>query len=114
MPHAAPGDPSSTTPAAAHAPAAPPQPQPSDRIATVLLFAPVVATTIFAKFAVPPFGKLGLGLGFPLIFATLVIALFTGRLAIDARRAAYYAIMVSIMLAVEVAREEPRCSRWSS
>jgi hypothetical protein len=83
-----------------------PAPQAKDRLAFWLLCAPVVATSIFGKFAVPPFGKLGLGLGFPLTFTALLIALFTGRLAIDSRRAAYYALMAGVMLAVEVARQE--------
>jgi hypothetical protein len=89
----------------ASAPAA--SPKAKDRLALWLLCAPVVATSIFGKFAVPPFGKLGLGLGFPLAFMALLIALFTGRLAIDSRRAAYYALMAGVMLAVQVARQEP-------
>ena len=98
--------PQTATTSAAADTAVVPAPQATDRLAFWLLCAPVVATSICGKFAVPPFGKLGLGLGFPLTFTALLIALFTGRLAIDTRRAAYYALMAGVMLAVEVARQE--------
>lgn len=78
-----------------------------DWIADAIVAAPVVVTTLFAKFAVPAVSQLGLGFGFPLLVGALLVGIVLGRVGIDLGRATYFALMIAFIGIVQVAREEP-------
>ncbi len=98
------GLPSNGRPSLAHTPD--PDPNRRDRIAEWLLYAPLVLTTLFGKLAIPAMASQGLGLGYPLMISCLLIGLLIGRVTIDARRGAYFAVMIGFIGMVHAIREE--------
>jgi hypothetical protein len=82
-------------------------PREHDRLADWLAYSPLVITTLFSKVSVPPLGGQGLGLGYPLMLVFFTIGVLTGRVVIDAKRAAYFAIMIGCFGMAHVLRMEP-------
>lgn len=72
-----------------------------------IVYAPLVATTIFSKFAIPPFGARGLGIGLPLVFLALVSGLALGRVRIHPGRVCFYALTVVALGILQILHEEP-------
>jgi hypothetical protein len=59
-----------------------------------LIFAPLLATTLFSKLSLPPLGERGLGIGFPLVFLALAVGIARERIGFDAGRVCFCALMV--------------------
>ena len=79
----------------------------SGRSGEWLVYAPLVATTIFSKFAIPPFGARGLGIGLPLVFLSLATGFVLGRVRIHPGRACFYALTVVVLGTLQILRQEP-------
>ena len=71
------------------------------------VYAPLVATTVFSKFAIPPFGARGLGIGLPLVFLSLATGFVLGRVRIHPGRACFYALTVVVLGTLQILRQEP-------
>ncbi|MGA2551157.1 MAG: hypothetical protein ABSF50_13480 [Burkholderiaceae bacterium] len=85
---------------------APPTKVRPDRVADLIVYLPVVITTLFAKFTLPAFSALGLGFGLPLTLGVLALGILSGRVIVDLKRAAFFMFMVSWIGLVQVAREQ--------
>ena len=88
-------------------PAAQPSTSPVAKAGEWLVYAPLIATTFFSKFAIPPFGARGLGIGLPLVFLSLATGLALGRVHIHPGRACFYALTVGALGILQILRQEP-------
>ena len=77
------------------------------KLGLVLAYSPLVISTLFAKLSVPPFGRSGIGVTYPLLGGLLLLGLATGRVGINAGRAAFFAILLGVIGATQIFREEP-------
>jgi hypothetical protein len=77
-----------------------------DRFGNFLVYSPLIASTLFAKVSVPPFGAQGIGVTYPLVGLFVLAGLLSRRLGIDVGRAAYFAILFGTLGLVQVIREE--------
>ena len=59
-----------------------------------LQYTPILAVTLLAKIAVPPFGKIGLGIDLPILLAAMSIGLFTGRFQVHVTRLLAYLLTI--------------------
>src|SRR4051812_22931601 len=72
-----------------------------------LVYAPLVVTTIFSKFSIPPLGERGLGVGLPLIFLALATGVVLGRVHIHPGRACLYALTVATLGLLQIVNAQP-------
>ena len=59
-----------------------------------LQYTPILAVALLAKVAVPPFGKIGLGIDLPIVLAAMLIGLFTGRFQVHVMRLLLYLVTI--------------------
>ncbi len=59
-----------------------------------LQYTPILAVTLLAKIAVPPFGKIGLGIDLPILLAAMLIGLFIGRFQVHVTRFLLYLVTI--------------------
>ena len=63
-----------------------------------LQYTPILAVVLLAKIAVPPFGKIGLGIDLPILLAVMLMGLLMGRFRVHVTRLLFYgAILVVLM-----------------
>ena len=58
-----------------------------------LQYTPILAVALLAKIAVPPFGKIGLGIDLPIMMAAMVVGLCIGRFQVHPTRLMLYLLM---------------------
>lgn len=75
-----------------------------DRTTQLIVFMPLIATTLLAKFSLPPLGTYGIGIGGPLIIAALLFGLVTGRLLMVPRRLVLLLVMLSALGLMQILR----------
>ena len=59
-----------------------------------LQYTPILAVALLAKVAVPPFGKIGLGIDLPIVLGAMLIGLFTGRFQVHVTRLLLYLVTI--------------------
>lgn len=59
-----------------------------------IVYAPLVATTVFSKFSVPPLASRGLGIGLPLIFSVLLLGIGMNRIRFHGGRLCYFSLLM--------------------
>ncbi len=59
-----------------------------------LQYAPILAVTLLAKIAVPPFGKIGLGIDLPILLAVMLLGLCMGRFQVHITRLLLYLLTI--------------------
>lgn len=59
-----------------------------------LQYAPILAVTLLAKIAVPPFGRIGLGVDLPILLSAMIVGLCIGRFQVHPTRLLFYLLMV--------------------
>ncbi len=78
-------------------------PKPATRVATkarrdwgriALQYTPILAVVLLAKIAVPPFGKIGLGIDLPIVLAAVLIGLCIGRFQVHLTRLLFYLLTI--------------------
>ncbi len=74
----------------------------SNRLAWLLLLAPVLGVTLLSKFSFPPFNTRGIGVSLMLVILPPWLGLVTGRMVLDAKRLVVYLLMVSLLGAMQV------------
>ena len=62
-----------------------------------IVYAPLVATTVFSKFSIPPLAERGLGIGLPLVFLTLSIGLALNRIRFHGGRLCYFSLLIVML-----------------
>ncbi len=70
----------------------------------LIVFMPLIATTLLAKFSLPPLGAYGIGISGPLIVAALLFGLITGRLLLVPRRLVLLLVMLSGLGLMQILR----------
>lgn len=73
-------------------------------LTSTIVFAPLLFSTLFAKFSLP---GIGIGLLFPMLILTVGLGVVTGRLQPVLMRLALFLLMVSVLMLVQVWRSEP-------
>src|SRR5262245_36340012 len=59
-----------------------------------IVYAPLVATTVFSKFSIPPLASRGLGIGLPLVFSVLLLGLGLNRIRFHSGRLCYFSLLM--------------------
>jgi len=59
-----------------------------------LQYAPILAVTLLAKIAVPPLGKIGLGIDLPILLAVMLLGLFMARFQVHVTRLLLYLVTI--------------------
>ena len=59
-----------------------------------LQYTPILAVTLLAKVAVPPFGKIGLGIDLPILLAAMLVGMCTGGFQIHVTRLLVYLLTI--------------------
>jgi hypothetical protein len=105
------------TPASVHAPPAAPAAaagggarqleRAGNSVASLLLYLPLLSTTLFAKLSVPPFAAQSLSIAYLFIFLAIGFGLALGCLQPDTRRLSFFLIFVGMIGALQVFRGEP-------
>jgi len=72
----------------------------------LIVFTPIVGTTLLAKFGLPPFAASGIGLLYPLTFAMLGYGFLTGQLQFEPRRLAFFFTMLATLGLAQVMRPD--------
>lgn len=60
----------------------------------VLQYTPILAVALLAKIAVPPFGKIGLGIDLPILLAVMLFGLCIGRFQVHVTRLLLYLVTI--------------------
>lgn len=80
---------------------------PRGTLASLLLYMPLVATTLLAKLSVPPFAAQSLSIAYVFIFLPIAIGLAAGCVKLDIRRLSFFLIFIGSIGALQVVRGEP-------
>lgn len=67
-----------------------------------IVYAPLVATTVFSKFSIPPLADRGLGIGLPLVFLTLGLGLALNRVRFHGGRLCYFSLLIVVLGAMQM------------
>ncbi|HKX44689.1 MAG TPA: hypothetical protein VJO99_26260 [Burkholderiaceae bacterium] len=59
-----------------------------------LQYTPILAVVLLAKIAVPPFGKIGLGIDLPILLAVMLLGLCMGRFQVHVTRLLFYLLTI--------------------
>ena len=59
-----------------------------------LQYSPILAVVLLAKIAVPPFGKIGLGIDLPILLAVMLMGLLMGRFRVHVTRLLFYLLTI--------------------
>jgi len=59
-----------------------------------LQYTPILAVVLLAKIAVPPFGKIGLGIDLPILLAVMLMGLLMGRFRVHVTRLLFYLLTI--------------------
>lgn len=78
----------------------------SGSLASVLLYMPLVATTLLAKLSVPPLAAQSLSISYVFIFLPIAIGLAAGCVKLDIRRLSFFLIFIGSIGALQVLRGE--------
>lgn len=62
-----------------------------------VLYLPLIGATFLSKLAIPPFGKLGIGITLPVIFMALALGCMTNLFRIAAARLALFSLVAGLM-----------------
>lgn len=69
--------------------------------------APAITSTLLSKFAIPPFGAMGLSVAIPVITAALAVGALAGRLVVDPPRLLAYLLVMSLLTGMQFLLDEP-------
>lgn len=72
----------------------------------LIVFTPIVATTLLAKLSFPPLSYIGFGVLYPLTFAVLAYGFVTSQLQFEARRLAFFLTMLATLGLMQVLRTD--------
>lgn len=72
----------------------------------MIVFTPIVGTTLLAKFGLPPLAAGGIGILYPLTFAMLAYGFLSGQLQFEPRRLAFYFTMLATLGLMQVMRTD--------
>ncbi len=72
----------------------------------LIVFTPLVGTTLLAKIGLPPLAAGGIGILYPLTFAMLGYGFITGQLQFEARRLAFFFTMLATLGLMQVMRPD--------
>jgi hypothetical protein len=72
----------------------------------LIVFTPIVGTTLLAKFGVPPLAASGIGVLYPLTFAMLGYGFLTGQLQFEPRRLAFFFTMLATLGLMQIVRPD--------
>src|SRR5262245_18519196 len=70
----------------------------------LIVFTPIVGTTLLAKFGFPPLANAGIGLLYPLTFAVMAYGFITSQLHFEPRRLAFFLTMLASLGHMQVMR----------
>lgn len=76
-------------------------------LASLLLYTPLLASTLFAKLSVPPFAAQSLSIAYLFILLALGVGLVLGHLRLDSGRLSFFLVFIGCIGAVQVFRGEP-------
>ena len=77
------------------------------RLASLLLYTPLLATTLLAKLSVPPFAAQSLSIAYLFILLAPVLGLVLGLLRLDSGRLSFFLVFIGCIGAIQVFRGEP-------
>lgn len=72
----------------------------------LIVFTPIVGTTLLAKFGFPPLANAGIGLLYPLTFVLLAYGFITSQLQFEPRRLAFFLTMLATLGLMQVVRTD--------
>lgn len=72
----------------------------------MIVFAPIVGTTLLAKLSFPPLSYIGFGVLYPLTFAMLAYGFVTSQLQFETRRLAFFLTMLATLGLMQVLRTD--------
>jgi hypothetical protein len=72
-----------------------------------LQYTPILAVTLLAKIAVPPFGKIGLGIDLPILLAAMLFGLCIGRFQVHVTRLLLYLVTIGWLGASQLLLDNP-------
>lgn len=78
-----------------------------DVVASLLLYLPLLSTTLLAKLSVPPFAAQSLSIAYLFIFLSIGLGVALGCLQLDSGRLIFFLLFVGCIGAVHVVRGEP-------
>lgn len=73
-----------------------------DRVADLVLYAPMLGAVFFGKIAIPTLGRLGFGVDYVIPFMALVVGSLLGRIRVDALRLALFLVLIAFLGIVQV------------
>lgn len=76
-------------------------------LAALLLYTPLLATTLLAKLSVPPFAAQSLSISYLFLVLALALGLVLGRLQPDIRRLCFFLFCLGSLGAIQVVRGDP-------
>jgi len=76
-------------------------------LASLMLYLPLLATTLLAKLSVPPFAAQSLSIAYLFIFLAIGLGLAIGCLRLDSRRLSFFLLLIGGIGALQVLRGEP-------
>lgn len=78
-----------------------------DILTRVLLYTPLLSTTLLAKLSVPPFATQGLSIAYLFIFLAMGLGVVLGRLQLDIGRLNFFLLFMGGIGALQVVRGDP-------
>lgn len=75
--------------------------------ASLLLYLPLLATTLLAKLSLPPFAAQSLTIAYVFIFLPIALGLAAGCLRLDIKRLSFFLLFIGAIGALQVLRGEP-------
>ena len=72
----------------------------------VIVFTPVLCSTLLSKFGLPPLASIGIGLLYPLTFALIGYGFITGQLRFEPRRLTFFLIVLSTLGVMQLMRTD--------
>lgn len=72
----------------------------------LIVFTPVICSTLLAKFGLPPLSYVGIGLLYPLTFMLIAYGFITGQLQFESRRLTFFLIVLSTLGFMQLLRTD--------